>query len=210
MDDVRRPRRRRYPVASSAVLAVLLFIGTAAAGNALDWWSIPALAIVVVSLLGTAAGAIAGAIVNRSWLTLSVLPMLAIATTGLLVTQPNLDGGIGDRTVRPHAVATAERAQHLGIGELTVDLMQVPLGTETLDVRAEVGYGRLHVIVPRGVTLIVDGEVRAGDVVVDGVSIADGFHETAGQRFEADGTPAGTVHLDLEIGAGRIDVDRAL
>ncbi|MGE0141052.1 MAG: PspC domain-containing protein [Ilumatobacteraceae bacterium] len=210
MDDLRTTRRRRYPIASLAVLGVLAFIGIASAGDAADWWDIPVLTTVVVSLVATITGAVAGAIVNRSWMTFAVVPMLTVATVGLLIVQPDLDGGIGDRTIEATTVAGAERHQQLGIGQLTVDLTRVPLGADTVDVRAEVGTGHLHVLVPRDVTIVLDAEVRAGDVVVDDLSVADGFHERAERTFAAEGTSAGTVHLDLEIGAGHIEIDRVL
>ncbi|MCU1359422.1 MAG: Phage shock protein PspC (Stress-responsive transcriptional regulator), partial [Ilumatobacteraceae bacterium] len=87
MTDV-RPRRKRRPIASLVTLAVLAFIGIAAAGDALDWWNIPVLTTVVVSLIGTAVGAVISAIVNRSWIALPVVPLLAVVTTGLLITHP--------------------------------------------------------------------------------------------------------------------------
>jgi hypothetical protein len=210
MDDLRTTRRRRYPIASLAVLGVLAFIGIASAGDAAGWWDIPVLTTVVVSLVATIGGAVAGAIVNRSWMTFAVVPMLTVATVGLLIVQPDLDGGIGDRTIEPTTVAAAERHQQLGIGQLTMDLTKVPLGADTVEVRAEVGTGHLHVLVPRDVTIVLDAEVRAGDVVIDDDTVADGLHERAERTFAAEGTSTGTVRLDLEVGAGHIDVDRVL
>jgi hypothetical protein len=86
----------------------------------------------------------------------------------------------------------------------------VPLGADTVDVRAEVGTGHLHVLVPRDVTVVLDAEVRAGDVTIDDANVADGLHERAERTFTPEGTSTGTVHLDLEMGAGHIDIDRVL
>jgi hypothetical protein len=210
MGDIRTKRRRR-PVASLVTLAVLAFIGIAAAGDALGWWDIPVLTVIVVSLIATTVGVIISAIVNRSWIGLPLVAFLGVITTGLLITQPDLDGGMGERTLAPATVAAAEQPQQLGVGQLTIDLDQVPLTDEPIDVRAEVGIGHLHVIVPRDATVVIDAEVGAGDVTVDGITVDDGVRSSSHERtFEPAGVSAGTITLDLELGIGRIEVDRAL
>lgn len=213
LDDV-RPRRRRWPIGSMVTLAVMAFIGIASAGDALGWWDIPVLTVVLVSLVTTIVGVIVSGIVNRSWMGVPLVAILGVATTGLLIAQPDLDGGMGDRSVTPETIAEGERPQQLGLGELNIDLTVVPLGTVTqaapLDVRAEVGIGRLRVTVPDDVTVVLDATVGAGELVIDGRNVTDGVrHHEQTTLTPATGTPStATVVLDIEMGIGRIDIDR--
>jgi predicted membrane protein len=168
------------------------------------------LTVLVTSLIATGVGIIISTLVNRTWIGLPLVALLSIMTAGLLVTQPDLDGGIGDHSITPRSVQVAERPQQLGIGELTVDLTQTPLGAEPMDVRAEVGLGHLVVVVPRDATVVIDAEIGAGDVVVDGDVIADGVRRQAEQKvIESVGVSSGTINLDVQVGSGRIDIHRA-
>jgi phage shock protein PspC (stress-responsive transcriptional regulator) len=208
IDDI-RPRRRRRPVGPIVALVVLAFIGIASAGDALDWWDIPVLTTLVVSVISIAVGAIVSAIVNRSWVSLPLAAMLAPIAVGLLITQPDLDGGIGERVVAADTIAAAERNQQLGMGELRLDLTNVPMDqlAEALDVQAEVGIGHLVVIVPDDATLVINAEIGAGDVMLDGINVGDGMRHEYTRTVTPDGVSVGTIDLDLRVGMGRIDVE---
>lgn len=208
VDDV-RPRRKRRPVGSLVTLAVLAFVGVASAGDALGWWDIPVLTTLLVSLISTAVGIVISAIVNRSWMGIPLIAILAVVTTGLLITHPDLDGGVGDRAVNAQTVQQAERSQKLGAGELTMDLGDVPLSNEPVNVRAEVGVGHLKITVPSDATLVIDAQLGAGDVWVDGDKVIDGVRRDTQRTLQPAGVSAGTMHLDVEVGLGRIDIERA-
>jgi hypothetical protein len=136
----------------------------------------------------------------------------------LLVIQPYLNGGFGERTVRPTTALAAERSQRLAAGELTLDLTDVKLSqqdlaTEVINVRAEVGFGRLHVLVAHNAVLRITTDLGAGHVVIDGREVASGIRQTD-QLIDS---PNGSVEigrqtfaLDLKIGGGEIAIDRAL
>jgi predicted membrane protein len=132
---------------------------------------------------------------------------------GLAVTHPNLDGGIGQRTFHPTTVSDAQIDDHLGVGQLTVDLTDVPSGTEPLTVDASVGYGQIRVIVPSDAELRLRTNVNAGHTVVDGDEISDGIHRddtrTIPALTSATNGVVRTIDLDLEVGAGEIKVIRA-
>ena len=208
ISDVRTKRRRR-PVGSIVTLWVVAFIFIASSGDALDWWDIPVLTALVISLVSTVLGIIVSSIVNRRWVGIPFIAPLLVVITGLLITQPDLDGGVGERDVRPHTVALAERPQQLAAGELTIDLTDVPLGDRAIDVRAEVGMGHLVVIVPQDATVVLDSEVGAGDVMVDEFTVADGVRHSDQRTLRPTGTSVGTINLDVEMGTGRIDIQRA-
>ena len=211
IDDI-RPRRRRRPVGSIVALAVVAFIGVASAGDALDWWDISVLTTLIVSLVSTAVGATVSAIVNRSWMALPLVALLAVVTTGLFITHPDLDGGVGERTVTADTIAAAERNQQLGMGELRLDLSNVPMDQldAALEVQAEVGIGHLVVIVPDDATLVIHTQLGAGDLMVDGNNVADGVRHDDTRTITPDRVSIGTIDLDVSVGVGRIDVERAV
>ena len=211
IDDI-RPRRRRRPVGSIVALAVVAFIGVASAGDALDWWDISVLTTLIVSLVSTAVGATVSAIVNRSWMALPLVALLAVVTTGLFITHPDLDGGVGERTVTADTIAAAERNQQLGMGELRLDLSNVPMDQldAALQVQAEVGIGHLVVIVPDNATLVIHTQLGAGDLTVDGNNVADGVRHDDTRTMTPDDVSIGTIHLDVSVGVGRIDIERAV
>ncbi len=211
IDDI-RPRRRRRPVGSIVALAVVAFIGVASAGDALDWWDISVLTTLIVSLVSTAVGATVSAIVNRSWMALPLVALLAVVTTGLFITHPDLDGGVGERTVTADTIAAAERNQQLGMGELRLDLSNVPMDQlyAALQVQAEVGIGHLVVIVPDNATLVIHTQLGAGDLTVDGNNVADGLRHDDTRTMTPDDVSIGTIDLDVSVGVGRIDIERAV
>ena len=211
IDDI-RPRRRRRPVGSIVALAVVAFIGVASAGDALDWWDISVLTTLIVSLVSTAVGATVSAIVNRSWMALPLVALLAVVTTGLFITHPDLDGGVGERTVTADTIAAAERNQQLGMGELRLDLSNVPMDQldAALQVQAEVGIGHLVVIVPDNATLVIHTQLGAGDLTVDGNNVADGVRHDDTRTMTPDDVSIGTIDLDVSVGVGRIDIERAV
>ena len=193
-------------------LAVVAFIGVASAGDALDWWDISVLTTLIVSLVSTAVGATVSAIVNRSWMALPLVALLAVVTTGLFITHPDLDGGVGERTVTADTIAAAERNQQLGMGELRLDLSNVPMDQldAALQVQAEVGIGHLVVIVPDNATLVIHTQLGAGDLTVDGNNVADGVRHDDTRTMTPDDVSIGTIDLDVSVGVGRIDIERAV
>lgn len=203
------PRRRRYPIGSITVLAVVAAAAIAAAGDAIDWWDAPVLGVVVASIIAVAAGIAISTIVNRAWFFVPFVLVLAGAATFLVVAEPSLDGGVGERTNRPATVADAERAHDLAMGELTLDLVDVPLDVDRpVRVVAEVGVGRLHVIVPAGATLVLTSDVGAGHLVIGDREVVAGVRQDDRRTIAAIGEPTGTIELDLRVGIGEIDLDR--
>lgn len=197
--------RRRYPILGLAVAGVAAVVGLVAAVDALGW--VKASPAWVIALAGTAlvvAAIVSGAVNHRVLPTLAVAPLAALVV-GLCIARPDLRGGVGERTVRPATAAEVAGRQHLGMGALTIDLRDVA-GAEPVTVEAEVGLGELRVLVPEGVTVRVDAEVRAGVVFVDGDEVAHGLH--VHPRLTSGGEGA-VVDLDLEVGAGSVSVERA-
>ena len=78
----------------------------------------------------------------------------------------DLNGGFGERDVRPATVAELEDGYRLGAGELVVDLreLDLPAGDHPLKVR--IGAGHALVIVPEDVCVASQAEVGMGGVAI--------------------------------------------
>jgi phage shock protein PspC (stress-responsive transcriptional regulator) len=195
--------RERSVLGMVTVAAALLAIGLAtliasATGVALSLGTGFGIALVTIG-----AGLVAGAWFGRSRMLIGLgILVLPFAAAAALVTEP-LTGGTGDVHATPLVLADVQSQYHLAAGHLTVDLTQVDLSTASRTVTATVAFGQLTVIVPPSVTVDMRGHAGAGEVdllghVDDGVNI-DG-------RSVAAASSTGTVHLDLSVGFGQVNV----
>ncbi|MEU7055246.1 PspC domain-containing protein [Streptomyces sp. NPDC046197] len=145
--------------------------------------------------------------------------LLAIVTAGLLAASAALPKDISTHwthlTWQPSAATQVQQKYDLGTGEGTLDLTRIHLGRgQTLTTHAEVGAGRLRVIVPRDVTVKATIEVGVGDIRLPGDSTKDvdvepGRHQQVTLPPAAGVKGAGTVDLDLRVGLGQAEVSRA-
>ena len=110
----------------------------------------------------------------------------------------SLSNGVGNRSYAPAAVSDLHPSYALGVGDLQLDLSHV---SGPADVKASVGVGKLKVIVPSTATLTVDAKAKAGNVNVLG------RHNDGVNASLQSGN--GPLHLNVKVGAGRIDVVRA-
>jgi phage shock protein PspC (stress-responsive transcriptional regulator) len=202
------PRRVRRPITSIGVGVMVLWFAIVGVGNGLDKWNTQDLWIIVVGMAIVLTAMLASIVVNRSWvLPFLFFPLLAVMVA-LCIAQPNLDGSGGDRTVIPSTVAEAEARQLISTGTMTIDLTNVSLGTTPLQVDAEVGMGRLQVLVPENVDVVLLTDVGMGQAQVDGVQIDAGVRQTNRRTIDASSPPdsSGQMVLDLRVGMGQIDV----
>ncbi|CAL9462483.1 PspC domain-containing protein [Streptomyces sp. enrichment culture] len=145
--------------------------------------------------------------------------VLAVVTAGLLAGSAAIPKDIGTEWMRttwePASAAQIRPAYDVGTGTGTLDLsgIRVPAG-ETVSTRADVGLGRIHVIVPEDVTVRLSIEVGVGDIQLPGdgkkdVDVAPGKHKELTLDPPAGVERAGTLDLDLQVGAGQAEVSRA-
>ncbi|MEV1066771.1 PspC domain-containing protein [Streptomyces sp. NPDC050263] len=144
---------------------------------------------------------------------------LAIVTAGLLAGAAVLPKDIGthwrDTTWRPTAAAQVRTAYDLGTGEGTLDLSRLDLAKgQTVSTNAEVGAGRLRVIVPPDVIVKARIDVGLGDIQLPGddekdVDVQPGKHKEVTLQPVTGKADAGTIELDLEVGVGQAEVARA-
>lgn len=201
-------RRRRYPIQAIGLAAASVGALVAGIGNSADWWTVSTYGVIVGVLVTLITATIVGVVVNRSWFGVPMLLMLGAVTVGVVMTHPNLEGGIGDRTVRPTTIAEAQAPQQLGIGRLTLDLTQVPFGEQALVVDAEVGYGQVRVLVPADTEIRIVSDINAGHILINGDETAAGFRRDDVTTVPAR-TTTGTHHtvvLDVSVGGGEVKV----
>ncbi|MCX4764444.1 PspC domain-containing protein [Streptomyces sp. NBC_01275] len=144
---------------------------------------------------------------------------LAILTAALLAGSTALPKDIGthwiDTTWQPTAVADVREAYDLGTGAGTLDLSRLELAKgQTVSTNAEVGVGKLRVIVPPDVTVKVKIDVGLGDIQLPGddkkdVDVEPGKHQETTLTPVSGAKDAGTIDLDLQVGAGQAEVARA-
>ncbi|MFF3815964.1 PspC domain-containing protein [Streptomyces bluensis] len=148
---------------------------------------------------------------------------LAVVTAGLLVCSAALPADISTHWIRttwaPTAVAGVQPAYELGSGVGTLDLtrVDVPKG-KTVTTGAEVGVGRLKVVVPPDVTARLTIEVGVGDIQLPGdkkedVDVAPGKEKqltlSPEKGVAGDGKSGGTIRVHLRVGMGQAEVTRA-
>ncbi|WP_240979336.1 PspC domain-containing protein [Streptomyces sp. HNM0574] len=223
-----RPRKRR-PAAGPALggLVFLCALLAGAAGIALTWGDQPLRTSLLtgfacaLAVFGT--GLLVSAFVGR----LGVGTVLAVVLTALLLAGSSLvPAGIGTewktRTWTPSSVADTRPAYRLDSGEAELDLRRLRLKEgQTVRTGAELGAGRLKVVVPRNATVELEARSDVGDVRVPVRTDEDGlvvFSSSGGldRRMRTTLEPfggadaKGTVRLELGVDVGQVEVVRQL
>ncbi|TQK52387.1 phage shock protein C (PspC) family protein [Streptomyces sp. SLBN-118] len=145
--------------------------------------------------------------------------MMTMITAALLAGAAALPKDISTDWVRkgwkPATVAAVQEHYELGSGDATLDLssLAVPAG-QTLSTTAEVGAGRLKVVVPKNAPVTVRAETGIGDIRLpddapNDIDVSAGKERQRTLPAPAGTKPSGTVELQLEVGIGQVEVTRA-
>jgi hypothetical protein len=144
---------------------------------------------------------------------------LAVLTAALLAASAALPKDIGTQwrhaTWAPASVAAVREKYELGTGVGTLDLSRLRLaGNQTVTTRAQVGVGQLKVVVPGEATVELNIDTGVGDIRLPGetrkdVDVKPGKHRTVTLTPTAGTKKTATLRLDLEVGVGQVEVDRA-
>ena len=116
----------------------------------------------------------------------------------------DLNGGVGERHVRPGTLAEVKDGYRLGAGELVVDLRDVKLPAGDRRLKIGIGTGHALVLVPEDVCVASTASVGMGGVSVferDGGGIDVDWSDA---RRAPRGTPR--LVIDGEIGLGLLEV----
>ncbi|MEU6575040.1 PspC domain-containing protein [Streptomyces sp. NPDC046805] len=144
---------------------------------------------------------------------------LAVLTAALLAGATALPRDItahwNHTSWRPATTADVQRKYDLGTGVGTLDLTRIHPGKgRTLETGAQVGAGRLRVIVPADVTVRMSIDVGLGDIRIPGddrkgVDVEPDRHKDVTLAPAPGGKDAGTLDLGLQVGVGQAEVSRA-
>jgi phage shock protein PspC (stress-responsive transcriptional regulator) len=193
-------------VVIGVTLLVLAAASVLASIDAVHWDVAAGTAVIGIGAVLIAASFAGGA----RWL---IIPGLLLAgVVGFLkAADVHLRGGWGDRDVTVASAADLHDRYDLSAGRLRIDLRDLQLADgEEQSVRARVGMGDLVIRVPQGVTVDADARSGAGEVELFGHQ-SDGLdvtRTTATDGASASGGAGGILHLDADVGLGRIVVVR--
>ncbi|MFC8514162.1 PspC domain-containing protein [Streptomyces sp. NPDC057257] len=144
---------------------------------------------------------------------------MAVVTAALLASSAALPKDITTHWTRttwqPAAVAEVQEMYNLGTGVGTLDLSRVQLTKgQTVTTGADVGAGRLKVIVPQDATVKLSIDVGVGDIQLPGdeskdVDVEPGKHKDVTLTPASGAKNSGTLEIDLQVGVGQAEVARA-
>ncbi|MEU9240116.1 PspC domain-containing protein [Streptomyces sp. NPDC048385] len=144
---------------------------------------------------------------------------LALVTAALLAGATALPSDISTHWTRtswtPATAAEVSPKYDLGTGVATLDLTHIRIAQgQTVATSAEVGAGQLKIVVPADVTVGMTIDVGVGDIQLPGddkkdVDVQPGRHQNVTLPPTSGAKNAGTLDLDLQVGAGQVEVTRA-
>ncbi|MGW2405246.1 PspC domain-containing protein [Streptomyces sp. NPDC001739] len=151
--------------------------------------------------------------------TVFLMVLTALTLAGVTVLPRTFTADWQDRSWAPTTVAAVQSHYALGSGSGELDLGGLSLkGGRTVHTSAEVGAGRLQVILPPGVTTHLHISVGLGDIRLPGEAaehvelLAGGQDKTItlpADDLKQGEKPHGVLDLDLSVGAGQVDIQRA-
>ncbi|MGW1377578.1 PspC domain-containing protein [Streptomyces sp. NPDC002446] len=216
----RRTRRDGRPIGGWTFLAAVLAGGATSAAVFRHHALAPSLqaglaAALVVFGLGLVLSAWFG---RTGGGTVFMVVTTAVLLAGATALPDNITTDWQNRTWAPTTLAGVRPHYELGSGQGELDLSELPLKDgRTVRTGAEVGAGRLEVTLPQGVTARLHISLGLGDIQLPGDAPDDVDLSAGDQRtvtLPADGLkkgekPRGSLDLDLDVGAGQVDVRRA-
>jgi phage shock protein PspC (stress-responsive transcriptional regulator) len=212
------PAPKERSILGRVTISVAAIVGGLLIGwNAATDSDVPARVIVAAALGVVGLGLVVGAFVGRArgLVVLGLLLTLLASATAFAGVQ--VRGGVGDRTWTPSALSEVRPQYRLGAGQATLDLSRVDFssaGRERVEVRQ--GVGDLLIVVPSDVIVLVDADVRAGEIRRDLGSgtgkerLQNGTDVSERFTLPASSAPSSAVLvIDAELGVGSLEVRRA-
>jgi phage shock protein PspC (stress-responsive transcriptional regulator) len=110
-----------------------------------------------------------------------------------------------DVDITPLTFAELDESYSLDVGNLEIDLRELPWDGETIDLDVTVDAGNIEIRIPEGVGLFGEATLDVGQVRAPGQATA-GLGRP-GLTFSEPG-PLGTLNLDVSADIGNISIDR--
>jgi phage shock protein PspC (stress-responsive transcriptional regulator) len=202
-----KPGRRLSGLALSGSLLVLGILGVLAAAGAIHvGWA----AGIALTVMAIGAGMTIGGLYGRTRWLIPVGLVVAIPLILFNALDVPFRGESGDVNWAPTSISAATASTYeLAAGRGTLDLAALDPSGGTVHVSAYVGAGRLLVKVPRDVAVQLTAHVGMGQIQFVDNSSVSGLDVTKTYDAGALGASHGTIALDLKVGAGNVEVDRA-
>jgi hypothetical protein len=199
------PARRPLPLARLILGAILLAGGVLWLLGATDVADVSPLPVLAGALIVVGLALVAGSRTGGHSGLIALGVVLTVVLAGASMFDIRLAGGVGERTFSPTSITDLHKRYDLALGQLTIDLRDLQVGSGTVIVEARVGVGELVVHVPASA---VEAHGRAGLGQVTLLGRAD-------SGFDVDVTvrspnPTGTgsiLALELSVGIGQVTVD---
>jgi phage shock protein PspC (stress-responsive transcriptional regulator) len=210
----RRARRRRAMPVRLATLATLgATLLALAIVDATSGVAIPVYFWAMLVIVGT--GVLAGLVLRRTpW---SVALLLAPAIVGLVAfggSHARMHDGFGDREWTPTSAARLQSHYRLAFGRATLDLRRVGPLERDRTVQVTLGAGQARIFVPAAMNVVINDNVRFGDLVLDGTDLVhgdggnnDGFNLNK-TIFPPAAATGPRLTVDVHVTDGVINVDR--
>lgn len=203
-------RRRRGPLLFLPTLALVALVcgllGLADANGA----DVPDAGYAALALAITGAMMVLGSFFGRAGGLVLLALVSGVTLAATAVAEPSYDGD-RDLVVRPTSAAVLDDSYFLPAGRVTVDLTEIsePSALDGRELEVDVNAGEIVVLVPDGVNITLDAQVRYGGAIdtPDG-DTSDGWNVQQDWSDLGAGDDAPTVDLDLEVAFGHIDVRR--
>ncbi len=203
-----RPPKERSRLGALTIALALIVMGSVAvydtATTATVAWGVYLASFMIVIGVGLLVGAWVG---RARWLIVPGFILLPLFLA-VSVLPGQLRGEIGEQNLTGIQILDAGGVEEMAIGELSVDLRDVPLGT-SVDVDVSLGIGRLEIIVPNDRAVRVDAEVGIGQLVMSGDQ-TDPFTVQEGgfglDRIRTFGTGEPDVVIRADLGIGQLQV----
>ena len=208
-DPVAAPRVRGRGAIGRVTIGTALLAGSiAAVGVFAGWFTMSWAAVSAIALAIVAVGLLIASLRGRSANLIGPGIFLSLVTLALAVTGLSGTSGYGEQTWRPTSVADVQANYEFNAGQGVLDLsaLEVKSGQQvTIDV--EVSAGHAEVILPAassGTNYDVTCSANAGRV--DCLGEHDEGWRTERSAISTGNTDAGTIVLDVHVGAGYAEV----
>ncbi|MFE7132088.1 PspC domain-containing protein [Streptomyces sp. NPDC057638] len=219
-DRAGTPRRQRQGRSLGGYAFVLALVA-GFLGTRLSWESQPlgtSLQIGLVCALGVFGTAlvISSFIGRTGFGTVVMTALTAVFLAGATALPKDIDTAWARTTWAPTATSDLKPHYELGSGIATLDVsdLTVPAGGK-VSTYAEVGAGKLTVVLPKDTRVTLRAEAGVGDITFPGdgkerqVRISTDRTERRTLPAPQGAAPSGTLELRLEVGLGQVEVTRA-